>query len=359
MRKKYKQFILIMVVAVMAFSSGAFAEGLRTKITVIEAKDVYLTFNGDEFVARDVNDKVVYPIMHNGTTYLPVRAVASIAGLNVDWNNNTRTVLLTTSDYVVVDDDGYVEEQEINDIKADANVIEDVTNGKIKGRVGETLATGKDKTDLFKFELVENGVFGFEVVGAKSSQVQVSIVDDSNGYDLITFLPNADSNGFYKGRLALTAGTYYIKLDGSDEEMPYKITTSFIATPNDHENDSTEVDARVFSFSGSQFVNKGAVGAGNDTYNDFIIIDNFDSKTFNLDFEWTGAKYDYIYVELRDADGWYIDSYTLSEETAYTSQPIKQTINGQYDEVIKKIVVSIYPYVVDANCTEYTATVTK
>ncbi|MBN2286381.1 MAG: hypothetical protein JXQ26_02510 [Tissierellales bacterium] len=359
MRKNFRVFIIMVLIAVIAFGSGAYAEGLRTNITVIEAKDVYLNYNGDEFIARDVNDNVVYPLMHNGTTYLPVRAVASIAGLNVDWDGNTRTVLLTSSDYVNVDDDGYIEELEINDIKADAHLIPDIANGKFKGRVGETLSTGKDITDLFKFELNENGVFGFEIVGNKSASVNVVVRNDENGYDEIAFLPGADDNGMYKARLALTAGIYYLELDGSSEEMPYKITTTFTATPNDYEDDYFESDAKIFKFNGSQYVNQGAVGAGNDHYNDYIILENVNSKTFDLDFDWKGTQYDYVYVNLYDADGGYIDAQTLSTQSSFTDQFISQSINGQYNQVIDKIVINVIPYVVNNHCTEYTVTLTK
>jgi hypothetical protein len=359
MRKNFRVFIIMVLIAVVAFGSGAYAEGLRTNITVIEAKDVYLNYNGDEFIARDVNDNVVYPLMHNGTTYLPVRAVASIAGLKVDWDGNTRTVLLTSSDYVNVDDDGYIEELEINDIKADAHLIPDIANGKFKGRVGETLSTGKDRTDLFKFELSENGVFGFEIVGNKSASVNVVVRNDENGYDVIAFLPGADDNGMYKGRLALTAGIYYLELDGSSEEMPYKITTSFTATPNDYEDDYFESDAKVFKFNGSQFINQGAVGAGNDHYTDYVILENVNSKTFDLDFAWKGTKYDYVYVNLYDADGGYIDAQTLSTQSSFTDQFISQSINGQYNQVIDKIVINVIPSVVNNYCTEYTVTLTK
>lgn len=45
----------------------------------------------------DVNGNPVYPLLYNGTTYLPIRAVSNMLGLNVDWDGATQTVLLGKS----------------------------------------------------------------------------------------------------------------------------------------------------------------------------------------------------------------------------------------------------------------------
>ncbi len=38
----------------------------------------------------------VTPVVIDGTTYLPVRAISSSLGLNVDWNGDTQTIILST-----------------------------------------------------------------------------------------------------------------------------------------------------------------------------------------------------------------------------------------------------------------------
>jgi len=43
----------------------------------------------------------VYPILYNGTTYLPVRAISGLVDLPVDWDGDTRTVILGSSSAVV------------------------------------------------------------------------------------------------------------------------------------------------------------------------------------------------------------------------------------------------------------------
>lgn len=43
---------------------------------------------------KDVNGAIVYPIIYNGTTYLPVRAIAALMKEPVDFDNATKTVMI-------------------------------------------------------------------------------------------------------------------------------------------------------------------------------------------------------------------------------------------------------------------------
>ena len=57
----------------------------------------------------DVNGKAVYPLLYEGTTYLPVRAIAELMGKNVQWDGATDTVTLTSgnSGSLVTDADSF------------------------------------------------------------------------------------------------------------------------------------------------------------------------------------------------------------------------------------------------------------
>ena len=43
---------------------------------------------------RDANDAIVEPFIYNGTTYLPVRAAANLANMDVTWDGDTKSVKL-------------------------------------------------------------------------------------------------------------------------------------------------------------------------------------------------------------------------------------------------------------------------
>ena len=83
MKKHLKGFIIGVVVIVILFSSVAMAASLEKTIKVV--------FNS---VNLEVNGKIVEVdnILYNGTTYVPLRAVAEMLGKEVGWNQATRTV---------------------------------------------------------------------------------------------------------------------------------------------------------------------------------------------------------------------------------------------------------------------------
>ena len=68
--------------------------------------------NGKEIVPTDANGNVVEPFTIDGTTYLPVRGIASALGMNVGWDGETNTVSLDNPGVfqggVQVYDDKYV-----------------------------------------------------------------------------------------------------------------------------------------------------------------------------------------------------------------------------------------------------------
>ncbi len=43
---------------------------------------------------KDANGTVIEPFVYNGTTYMPVRGTANIAGMDVTWDGNTKSVYL-------------------------------------------------------------------------------------------------------------------------------------------------------------------------------------------------------------------------------------------------------------------------
>lgn len=64
-------------------------------------ESINIMHNGEEFMCYDVNKNRVYPILREGTTYLPIRGIGELFGKKVFWDNiGQRAVLITppTSD---------------------------------------------------------------------------------------------------------------------------------------------------------------------------------------------------------------------------------------------------------------------
>lgn len=58
--------------------------------------NINIYYNGAEFAAKDANGNRVYPILREGTTYLPIRALGELFGKNVSWDLISQTVSLIT-----------------------------------------------------------------------------------------------------------------------------------------------------------------------------------------------------------------------------------------------------------------------
>lgn len=86
-----KKFIISFVLLLMLIPAQAFA-GEPASL----AKDFHVTYNGVEEDFEDGNGQPITPIVFEGTTYLPVRAAAGLAGLGVGWDKTTNTVALTS-----------------------------------------------------------------------------------------------------------------------------------------------------------------------------------------------------------------------------------------------------------------------
>ena len=80
--------ISCMIVPTLAFSG--------TRNETLNFNNIKVTLDGNTLALRDGTGATVEPFIIDGTTYLPIRAIAQALGLNVTWNSQTHTVALTT-----------------------------------------------------------------------------------------------------------------------------------------------------------------------------------------------------------------------------------------------------------------------
>ncbi len=95
MRKRLINVFTGIIIGVL-LTGVAFAAS-NINISAVMARDINIKYNGELQEFTDANGAVVYPVMVNGSTYLPVRAVAELVDLPVSWNGETRTVFLGTT----------------------------------------------------------------------------------------------------------------------------------------------------------------------------------------------------------------------------------------------------------------------
>ena len=92
--KKRVLCIIMAAVCCLSLSAAVFAAGTLKEIKAFLNYGVTISYDGQEQTMYDANGNRVYPITYEGTTYVPIRAVSSMLGINVDWDGATKTVLL-------------------------------------------------------------------------------------------------------------------------------------------------------------------------------------------------------------------------------------------------------------------------
>ena len=92
--KKTMTALVLALALVGALTIASSAAGVVQEIRANLDPSITITLDGEAQTFLDANGTRVYPITYKGTTYLPVRAVAGLVGLGVDWDGTTRTVIL-------------------------------------------------------------------------------------------------------------------------------------------------------------------------------------------------------------------------------------------------------------------------
>ena len=69
---------------------------VTTKTATLTYNNIKINIDGKEIIPTDVSGNYVAPFVIDGTTYMPVRAVAGALGLGVEWDGSTNTIRLTS-----------------------------------------------------------------------------------------------------------------------------------------------------------------------------------------------------------------------------------------------------------------------
>ncbi len=93
MKRTTKIIALSLVAATLLSGAVSFGANLAKQISVYY-RDIKLNINGKEYTPTNEQGEAVEPFIYEGTTYLPLRAVASALGKQVGWDDKTSTVFL-------------------------------------------------------------------------------------------------------------------------------------------------------------------------------------------------------------------------------------------------------------------------
>lgn len=108
MKQKLQGLFAGALICTMLTSAMVFAKEGSETINVIY-DNIKILIDGKEFEPTDANGNAVEPFIYNGTTYLPVRAIATAFDKDVDWEAQTSTVSLGSKNYDWLDQMGFVD----------------------------------------------------------------------------------------------------------------------------------------------------------------------------------------------------------------------------------------------------------
>ncbi len=102
-----KKITILTAAALCAVSLGigAAAAGFIETVQSQLRPDFTIVIDGVTRTFKDVNGNVVYPMLYNGTTYLPVRAIGELMGKTVYWYENDKRIELKDEGTTVTDAD--------------------------------------------------------------------------------------------------------------------------------------------------------------------------------------------------------------------------------------------------------------
>ena len=93
MKEKLKGLVTGMLIGA-TITGGVVSAFETTTLYDVIVNGIKIVLDGKEFTCTDANGAVVQPIIYNGTTYIPLRAVSSAFGKAVYWDGEDQTVYL-------------------------------------------------------------------------------------------------------------------------------------------------------------------------------------------------------------------------------------------------------------------------
>jgi uncharacterized membrane protein YkoI len=134
MKQTWKRtFGAVMALSIVVGAAGvaSAAKAQKQNVDATLYPECRIVIDGVERTFYNVNGEEVHPILCDGTTYLPVRAIGELMGENVDWNEETLTITIggrRTTQATVGEPDEDAERKQIRaQLRPDFTVVVDDT----------------------------------------------------------------------------------------------------------------------------------------------------------------------------------------------------------------------------------------
>ncbi len=114
--------ILVIITALVFGTAGVYAGTSVQKIQAYLNYGIKFKVNGETWTPKDADGKVLSPVIYNGSSYLPTKALAEALGAKIDWDGATTTIIIesnvadTQAGIPYKDDNTYSSDQQDKDI---------------------------------------------------------------------------------------------------------------------------------------------------------------------------------------------------------------------------------------------------
>ena len=92
--KKITAIVLAGTLCAFGIAVRAAADAAIKEIRAQMRPDFTISVDGEEKIFRNANGEQVYPVLYDGTTYLPVRAIGELMGKTVYWYEDEKHIAL-------------------------------------------------------------------------------------------------------------------------------------------------------------------------------------------------------------------------------------------------------------------------
>lgn len=187
--------LIVLAVLVIGITGGAFAANVAYQITATVDPTVSISYNGEKQVMTDAKGTQIYPIIFNGSTYLPVRAISNLFSVPVNWDDSTRTVILGSAvkepfNLTATMGSGNTYCWKINDA---SDLVVDTETGKTTFETGIVRKIWNGTMSSGKYTLITHNVTGYSTLTFTAwSDINANIlVLDAEGGTITSFAINA------------------------------------------------------------------------------------------------------------------------------------------------------------------------
>jgi hypothetical protein len=198
--KILKKSIIIALALLTATAGLNAAFAASRQITATLDDGIKIIYNGNEQVLKDAKGNRVYPIISDGTTYVPIRAITQIFGESVAWDGETRSVILGSGESSPANGDVYkigdktpftfngysydltgVNNKALGKVTVDSVVVESAQRNDKEETVLKLKITGKIEESTMWMPTIYVNLLFCDAYGAKIGESTVSIDADKSG----------------------------------------------------------------------------------------------------------------------------------------------------------------------------------